>query len=120
MNRINSSDREYITTCTHTQIFDKTKFGSENRETILAKTVVVDVKPNKNVSGIDSWFDTSPHGYTFKIKDGDGVEKWVYYDWFLVPNTAKNVSIIDEIERINKEIENLQQKQETLRKSYDY
>ena len=102
-------NQEYITTCTQSQVFDRTKSGADNVETIKVKTIVINVKLNRDTTG-----------YTFKIKDGDGIERWTYYDWFLVLNTPKNVSIIDEIERISKKISNLQEKQEELRESYEH
>jgi hypothetical protein len=113
-------NKEYITTCTHTQVFDQEHFRSEYQETILAKTVVIDVKPNKNVTNTGAWFDSSPHGYTFKIKGGDGREKWVYYDWFLVPNTTKNVAIIDEILNVRDEIKQHEAKIKKLSNSYEH
>lgn len=114
-------NKEYITTCTHSQVFDNNHplTYPESRETIYSKTVCIDVNPSTKAKGTDLWFDDKPHGYTFKIKGGDGRELKVYYDWFLVPNTQKNLDIINEIERLRTEQDLIQSKVSKLCNSYE-
>jgi hypothetical protein len=114
-------NKEYINTCTHTQKFDKTKSICDEgwEETIPVKTIVTHVRSNTEVGFVDSWFDNAPHGYTFKIKGGDGRDLWVYYNWFLVPNTPKNVEIIDTIQELRAEIAVNEHRICKLRNSYE-
>lgn len=100
-----TKEKEWITTCTHTQIFDNLH---RYEERIPSKTVCVNVHRSNHPCG----------GWNFKIK-GDPRQLWVWYDWFLVPNTPKNAQIIDTIENLEKQRDEIHEDINYFRKQFE-